>query len=366
MIESKQFKISVIVPIYNAENYLKKCIDSIVNQTYSNLEIILIDDGSTDSSSQIIDEFALMDSRIISVHQPNKGLVRTRKTGMKLASGNYVTFVDADDYLSYDAYELIVKKIDSTMPDVIACEMIEEYPDCRIVRKNLYDEGIYSEDMKYIYSSMLYSGNFFEFGIIPNIWNKFFRKDFIKNTKVYVSDKIFYGEDVDFVFQYIAQAKSLQIISQASYYYCKREGTMVWTPIEYSSIKTLESDLKKGFMNAGIWNIMEKQVGAYIKFISLLKAPANVSEVSDIFNKSNVRIALYGAGGFGKALYSQYSDMITVWVDKKTNIDPVATLVEKQNEYDIVFIAILNSKLCEKISLQIKEQIMVEIKYIDD
>lgn len=366
MIESGKYKISVIVPIYNAENYLKKCIDSIVNQSYSNLEIILLNDGSTDSSSQIIDEFALSDSRIISVHQPNNGLVRTRKKGMELASGDYVTFVDADDYLSYDAYELIVEKIDSTMPDVIACEMIEEYPEQRIVRKNLLHEGIYSEDLKAIYSSMLYGGTFFEFGIIPNIWNKLFRKDFIQNTDVYVSDQIFYGEDVDFVFQYIAHAKSIQIISQAYYHYCKREGTMVWKPVEYSAIKTLESDLEKGFMNAGIWDIMESQVRSYIKFASLLKAPANITEITEIFDKPNIRIALYGAGAFGQALYSQYSDRITVWVDKKMDDDPVATLIEKQNEYDLVFIAILNCETCQNISLQIKEHMISEIYYIDN
>ena len=106
MIENKCFYplISVIVPIYNAASYLNKCIDSIRNQTYTKLEIILIDDGSNDSSADICDEFAAKDDRIQVVHKSNEGLVRARKEGLQLSHGGYIAYVDADDWIDSDMY----------------------------------------------------------------------------------------------------------------------------------------------------------------------------------------------------------------------------------------------------------------------
>ena len=106
-------KISVIVPVYNAEKSLCRCIDSILTQTYQDFELLLIDDGSKDSSGAICDSYVAKDSRIKVFHKPNGGVSSARNLGIDNAQGEWLTFVDADDYLSYDAYELIVKKIDS-------------------------------------------------------------------------------------------------------------------------------------------------------------------------------------------------------------------------------------------------------------
>lgn len=97
--------ISVIVPIYNAEKYLKICIDSIINQSYYNIQIILVDDGSEDNCPAICDEYAQLDTRIIVIHKKNQGLVLARKSGLQIATGEYITFVDADDYIDIDTYE---------------------------------------------------------------------------------------------------------------------------------------------------------------------------------------------------------------------------------------------------------------------
>ena len=96
--------ISIIVPVYNVEPYLNKCLDSIVNQTYKKLEIILIDDGSTDNSGLICDEYASKDNRIIVVHQKNKGLSAARNVGLNIAKGDYIAFVDSDDFIEKDMY----------------------------------------------------------------------------------------------------------------------------------------------------------------------------------------------------------------------------------------------------------------------
>ena len=103
--------ISVIVPIYNVEKYLIKCIESIINQTYKDLEIILVDDGSTDSSGKICDEFATKDNRIKVIHKKNGGLSSARNIGLDICKGNYISFIDSDDYIELDMYEKMIKII---------------------------------------------------------------------------------------------------------------------------------------------------------------------------------------------------------------------------------------------------------------
>jgi len=105
--------ISVVVPVYNMEKYIEQCVDSLLNQTYTNLEIILVDDGSKDSSGSMCDDYALKDSRIKVIHQKNAGLSAARNSGMDIATGDYIGFVDSDDWIEPDTYEILVKEIES-------------------------------------------------------------------------------------------------------------------------------------------------------------------------------------------------------------------------------------------------------------
>lgn len=115
-------KISVIVPIYNTEKYLSKCIESIIKQTYNELEIILVDDGSTDSSLSICEIYQKKDSRVKIVHQDNKGLSEARNVGIKIATGDYLAFIDSDDFIKEDSFEILMKATDT--PDIIVGEAI--------------------------------------------------------------------------------------------------------------------------------------------------------------------------------------------------------------------------------------------------
>ena len=105
-------KISIIVPVYQAEKYISKCIESIVNQTYKNLEIILVDDGSTDRSGEICDEYGKKDNRIVVVHNKNKGVSVARNCGLDIATGDYITFVDSDDYIDLQMYSEMMKVVE--------------------------------------------------------------------------------------------------------------------------------------------------------------------------------------------------------------------------------------------------------------
>ena len=115
--------ISVVVPVYNVEAYLNRCIDSIIGQTYKNLEIIIIDDGSTDKSSQICDEYLTVDTRITVVHQENKGLSNARNTGIKHSKGKYISFVDSDDYLDLRFIELLYSSMIAQNADIVVCDI---------------------------------------------------------------------------------------------------------------------------------------------------------------------------------------------------------------------------------------------------
>ena len=132
--------ISVIVPIYNVEKYLDRCVDSIINQTYKNLEIILVDDGSPDNCPQMCDDYAKKDSRIKVVHKENGGLSDARNVGMEVATGEYVSFIDSDDYISLDFYETLLETIVDNDSDIVECGVVKFYED------NSFDK--YSDDLK--------------------------------------------------------------------------------------------------------------------------------------------------------------------------------------------------------------------------
>lgn len=123
-----QPSVSVIVPVYNIEQYIGKCLDSIIGQTLKEIEIIVVDDGSTDDSSRIIDRYARTDSRIVAIHKTNGGVVSARNCGIAQATGLYILFVDGDDHLAPDACERLLRKAQATSTDMVIMRFDIEYP----------------------------------------------------------------------------------------------------------------------------------------------------------------------------------------------------------------------------------------------
>lgn len=145
--------ITVVVPVYNVENYIKKCVESILNQTYRKLEIILVDDGSTDKSGEICDEFSVIDSRIKVIHKKNGGLSDARNAGLKIATGNYVTFVDSDDYIAVDMYRTMIEAMNRNKAEIGVCGI--GYITNGVIREIscLPAEKVYKEDALITYFS---------------------------------------------------------------------------------------------------------------------------------------------------------------------------------------------------------------------
>ncbi len=204
--------ISIIVPVYNVENYLSKCIDSLILQTYKNIEIILIDDGSIDGSGKICDDYAKKDDRINVIHIKNSGVSNARNKGMELCRGEYITFCDSDDYLDSDAYENVINIFKNFDVDIVKFQNIKELGKYKNYSKNsLYGVIDYSKNKNIILDLFL---KFHEFG---PIWSSVFKREKIRGLKFDSNYK--YGEDYLFYIQCIFNTNSMYIMEKYYYHY---------------------------------------------------------------------------------------------------------------------------------------------------
>lgn len=230
-------KISIIVPVYNVEKYVEKCIQSLINQSYKNIEIILVDDGSNDRSNKILDEYAKVDSRILTIHQKNKGVSATRNAGLKVATGEYVGFVDPDDYVDYQMYETMLKKIELNMSDLAVCgfSKVTELSDKEEIFE-IKDELL--SPKKCVEDLFDFRGGY---AIKPSVWNKLFRRDKIGDLKF--DENIGISEDLKFVVQYILKCNSIVYVKQAFYKNLQRDGSITRSKGKAAQIiKTVEID----------------------------------------------------------------------------------------------------------------------------
>lgn len=209
-------KISVIVPIYNVEKYVEQCIDSILEQTYKNLEIILIDDGSTDLSSSICDEYAKRDDRIVLIHKENGGAASAKNVGLRIATGEYVSFVDGDDYLEPDAYEYMVSKLIDEEADIVHCNHRDVY------KENQNDRIIITNETNV--GSKEYLVDFTKKWINSLLWDKLYRRKIFNNIYFEEGHKI---DDEFFTYQGVMNATKIVSTPKVVYNYRKRKSSVM-------------------------------------------------------------------------------------------------------------------------------------------
>lgn len=217
MFVNNKGKISVIVPVYMAEDSLKKSVDSIRNQTYSNLEIILIDDGSTDNSGIMCDEFAREDSRIKVIHQKNGGLSNARNVGIENATGEYIGFVDSDDYIEKDMYEVLIKEIAENNADVASISI-------SMVRKN--GQKINGTDTK---EKNVYEGDEIIKQLLLHNTLKNYACDKLYKREIFEDIRFIVGicyEDVPLAFSVMSKAKKVVYMDEIKYYYVKHGNSL--------------------------------------------------------------------------------------------------------------------------------------------
>lgn len=202
--------VSVIIPIYNAEKKLNRCINSVLNQTYSNIELLLIDDGSTDTSAQICIKYTQIDNRVRYIHKKNEGAASARNLGIKKAKGEYIQFVDSDDYIAPDMTESLYNSIVNNNSDLSICGMISYTAYSR-------NETIFKKDKGIsIYEFASYVCKYYHLGILHSCWNKLYKKSLVTSQ---MNPKYRWGEDYIFNLEYLTNVKTLSIIDKALYYY---------------------------------------------------------------------------------------------------------------------------------------------------
>lgn len=353
--------ISIVVPIYNVEKYVENCIDSIIKQTYLNLEIILVDDGSTDSSPQICDEYSKSDSRIKVIHKVNGGLVSARKAGVRAATGDYIAYVDGDDWIEPNMYEQLFHKINGA--DVIICGVERDYGNHISYEINKVKDGLYegAELVDTIYKKMMYTGVFFERGIQPHVYNILFRADLLRHNQLQVSDEIRVGEDAACLYPALLEAKKICLISECFYHYQMRDTSImgVKDKTELDRYKILYDYLRRRFSEKKeLKENLIDQLNYYMLFMLMLKEIGTLQDGTELFPYKGVspndKIVIYGAGRFGCEIVGYLKDQgeysVVLWVDRnaRENVKEVQEI--KGVSFDFILIAVLMKEMADEIA----------------
>nr|WP_263325071.1 glycosyltransferase family 2 protein [Neobacillus sp. Marseille-Q6967] len=234
--------VSVIIPVYNAENYLSKCIESILNQSLSSFELILINDGSTDNSGQICKAYALKDKRIKVIQIENHGPGYARNIGLQNAGGEYIQFTDSDDTLPTNFLEVMVYRMEQESADLVVCGS-KIVKNNSVIYKNTVEE-LFRFQKKPLIESFVH---LLEKGLAYSPWNKLYRKDLIQNNKIRFGTDFNLGEDALFNISYIKNSKKISFEDRVYYEYHQIDGSLVnrFYPNKYEIQALLYLNLKK-------------------------------------------------------------------------------------------------------------------------
>lgn len=283
--------VSIIVPVYNCEDRIRKCVESIIRQSYKNIEVLLVDDGSTDESGQICDEYAAADKRVCVFHQKNAGASAARNKGITLAKGEYIQFVDSDDYIAEDMTERLVESIEQNGTFCSICGYV-------------YIQGKRVREVKLQEQRSLALGEMerecpgiFGKNILNPPWNKLYIREEIVS---HFDENLSLGEDLLFNLAYLEKAKEISFVEGSPYYYIEKEASLT----------------KK--YRADSIQIAERLYKASVKFIlenSLGKEAVN--DVGRIFVKS-VIYGCYDICVVSKMSVREKKREITRWLQKKT------------------------------------------------
>lgn len=361
--------ISVIIPAHNVEGFLADCLDSVMDQTYSNLEIILIDDGSTDGTGTICDQYAIKDQRIRVEHQVNSGAATARKKGIQISKGKYLCFVDADDRIDPSMIEYFAANIGDC--DLITSGCHIEIPEGTwFQRYDVFAPGIYEirpEANNYFLRNFITYNDRMEDGVLPFLVNKMFKNEIVKEVIENVDLNIIYAEDRDFLFQYILKCKSIYVTHKCFYYY-RYNSCSITKSINKSFMKDLNNlylslehvfqqhPARKELMHQLQLFILSRiyQIPQYFNFDQEMRFDGEKKLFRYLFPfyhlQGEVRLILYGAGTIGLDYYWQIKRKnafdLVLWVDKNWEKyqDRFASVVSPDHivgtEYDYIILAV--------------------------
>ena len=213
--------VSIIVPVYNAEKFLNRCVDSILGQEYRDFELILVDDGSRDMSGSICDAYAKTDERVVVIHKENSGVSDTRNQGIERAKGTYLQFVDSDDWLTPDATKLIVRAAEEHGCDMVISDFYRVVGDMVSRKGDIESDCVI--DREEFASFMMENPADYYYGVL---WNKLYRRDLVNRFGIRMDAEISWCEDFMFNLEYIRHARRFYALHTPIYYYVKTKGSL--------------------------------------------------------------------------------------------------------------------------------------------
>jgi len=375
--------LSVIVPVYNTEKYLKQCIESILAQKVSDMELILVDDGSTDGSGAICDAYARLNECVKVIHKEWSGPQDTRLVGAECACGKYITFVDSDDWIRDTMYKELLPLVCEKDADMIISGISRYYNAEQIIEEKMYlEEGYYSStDIEQkIIPCMIWGKRKNDWELDPSLCTKLVKRGlilkFLKQSKVL---NIHNGDDPVVTYPMMLETNSV-IVKNKSYYFHRLRPvgcipSYVSDPEYFDKLYTVYNYLRECLSKSKHWNVLQEQVERYYMRTVLVRkmcyevvTPTNVQPV-DLFPFERVsaehRVILYGAGNVGKTFKKQndqyhFCNMVA-WVDKKHMECPAEWKVVSPKEickidFDYVIIAVGYWMLAKEIMRELEEQ----------
>lgn len=303
--------ISIIIPVYKVEKYLEKCINSIIGQTYTNLQIILVDDGSPDNSGKICDKYAKKDSRVEVIHKSNGGLSEARNSGIERAKGKYIGFVDSDDYIKEDMYEVLYNLITRFQADVSICNLYDVVGDEKNIRN--INEGIKEYNRIDILKEVLMDKN-----IQSYAWNKLYKKELFDNIKYPIGRKY---EDIGTTFYVLEQCKKVVVTGSAEYFYLKREDSLVSDVTESTILDYIDLIIDRYLYVKNNIKELEKYNDYYL-VKTLITAYNDIGSIKNVSIKTKIKYDY---------LYNLSNEVI---INNKENIEELFTQeqIKKLNE----------------------------------
>lgn len=363
-------KIGVVVTVYNLQDYVEECVNSILNQEYDNLDIVIVDDGSTDNSPEICDRIAKYDKRVKVIHQSNQGLIRARLNGANSLSTQYISFVDGDDWIKPELYKDIVESGYLDQTDIIDFGIIRYHSENDMRNDNgIFKAGLYEKNkmIKEIIPKMLWYKS--SYGLDPSICSKIIKRDlFITQINNIKDLKIHFGEDAAVIYPMILKACNIAVIKKSYYFHRQRKNNVlpryITDPYYYDKVYKLYSYLRNVFSMSQYKEQLIKQLDYfYIASVRLGKIRYGdlAFEEDYIFPFDRVQkgsnIILYGAGRVGQTFYKQLQKLdycrVVGWIDMNAQIYDKYEIHTPEYivklDYDILVIAIDSIKTAENI-----------------
>ena len=325
--------ISLIVTVYNVDRYLGRCVSSIISQTYGDFELILVDDGSTDGSLELCVSYAEQDNRVVVIHKENGGLVSARKAGIAVAQGEYVGFIDGDDWIEPEMYMHLMEAAAGCRADMVLGGCIEDVNGQISCKRNRFHTGVYDKERlrREIYPYMLCAGDFCGTGVQPYSCNKEIRREVAYVSIMAVDSRIRVGEDVAAVIPMLLRADRVAITDDCDYHYCIRSSSMMWeqgsAEAGWRELEILNRYLRSALTGYRDYDLV-RQLNHYTVG-NMLTRTFGLLVVRDGkgvlwpfgYRGGSRKCILYGAGNFGRAVYGYlqdcYPDMLELWVDRE-------------------------------------------------